>query len=244
MNEYGTWVECFWLCKTEELIEKSCLVATLSTTNPTWVGLGLNPHLHSGTNCLNHGVAWHVPCRKHCSFIKCSQSVFDFEHSQFSSLVPLISYLIWLSAAVSLFVSLNTYHSLVTSPCCLSRVLYRVRFKTYHSLCLSLLPVVQAVYRTVLNWTHTIHFVCHFSLLSRLGIVLCSIEHIRSTIHFVTSHCCLSCVLYRVRLNTYLSLSLPLLPVQAVFCTMLNWTHTFHFLCHFSLLPKLCFVPC
>jgi len=57
MNEHGAWVECFRLWKTEELTDKSCLFATLSTANPTWAGLGLNPHLHSETNYLNHGMA-------------------------------------------------------------------------------------------------------------------------------------------------------------------------------------------
>jgi len=37
----------------------TCCSITLSTTNPTWAGLGLNLDLCGeklGTNCLNHGV--------------------------------------------------------------------------------------------------------------------------------------------------------------------------------------------
>jgi hypothetical protein len=39
---------------------KTCLTATLSTTNPTWTDLGANPGLHGGrppTNRLSHGTA-------------------------------------------------------------------------------------------------------------------------------------------------------------------------------------------
>jgi hypothetical protein len=35
--------------KTEVLGEKTYPSATLSTTNPTWIGLGLNPGLRRGT---------------------------------------------------------------------------------------------------------------------------------------------------------------------------------------------------
>jgi methionyl-tRNA formyltransferase len=39
---------------------KTCPIATLSTTNPTWTHPGLNPGLRGGrpaTNCLSHGTA-------------------------------------------------------------------------------------------------------------------------------------------------------------------------------------------
>jgi hypothetical protein len=44
--------------KTEELGEKTCPSATLSTTNPTWIDPGVNPELRGerpATNRLNHG---------------------------------------------------------------------------------------------------------------------------------------------------------------------------------------------
>jgi hypothetical protein len=46
--------------KTEELGEKTCPSATLSTTNPTWTDPGKNPGLCGGrpeTNRLSHGMA-------------------------------------------------------------------------------------------------------------------------------------------------------------------------------------------
>jgi hypothetical protein len=47
--------------KTEELGEKTCPSATLSTTNPTWIDLGANPvfrDVKPATNRLSHGTAF------------------------------------------------------------------------------------------------------------------------------------------------------------------------------------------
>jgi hypothetical protein len=52
----GAPVEWNWQRKTEILGGKTCLSATLSTTNPTWTDPGLNPGLRGGwplTNCLS-----------------------------------------------------------------------------------------------------------------------------------------------------------------------------------------------
>ena len=44
-------------------LRKTCTNATLTTINPTWSGLGLNPDLHSdrpATNSLTHGTALNI----------------------------------------------------------------------------------------------------------------------------------------------------------------------------------------
>jgi hypothetical protein len=44
---------------------KTCPIATLSTTNPTWTDPGSNPDLRNertATNRLSHGTAWGVYC--------------------------------------------------------------------------------------------------------------------------------------------------------------------------------------
>jgi len=41
--------------------DRSAYRKTLSATNPTWAGLGLNPSFQGKTppsNCLSHGAAW------------------------------------------------------------------------------------------------------------------------------------------------------------------------------------------
>jgi hypothetical protein len=56
----GAPVEWNWQRKTEELGEKTCPSATLSTTNPTWTNPGSNPGLRGGrpaANRLSHGTA-------------------------------------------------------------------------------------------------------------------------------------------------------------------------------------------
>jgi hypothetical protein len=44
--------------------EKTCPIATLSTTNPTWTDLGMNPGIQNEklmTNCLSYGMARYWP---------------------------------------------------------------------------------------------------------------------------------------------------------------------------------------
>jgi hypothetical protein len=56
----GAPVEWNWHGKAEELGEKTCPSATLSTTNPTWTDPGSNPGLRCGrpaANRLSHGTA-------------------------------------------------------------------------------------------------------------------------------------------------------------------------------------------
>jgi len=47
---------------------KSCAIATFSTTNPTWTGVGLNPGICGempAINYVNHGLAPSVPQLQH-----------------------------------------------------------------------------------------------------------------------------------------------------------------------------------
>lgn len=60
MNEYGVLIEWHWQGKNWSTQRKTCACAILSTTNPTWTGLGLNQGLcgdRMATNYLSHGSA-------------------------------------------------------------------------------------------------------------------------------------------------------------------------------------------
>jgi hypothetical protein len=59
--------------------EKTCLSATLSTTNPTWLDPGLNPGCRGGkpaTNRLSYGAAKYVRYITFCVKIHCGCSIF------------------------------------------------------------------------------------------------------------------------------------------------------------------------